>query len=181
MRSSAWIARSSVAVEVTNAPSARVPQLVSLARMLGGISIPHRAQDSHECKSGLFDISIAIELQEMHAKDLSTTVERLTRCDWPEARCGPSIIPHQCDAGSKQHRPTALTFLPGTGCRIEHCDCQVCSGSRRTFRRHREAHRPAFSRTDGESHEMYDASYHAGETNTGSNRRQVASGASSFC
>jgi hypothetical protein len=31
-----------------------------------------------ECESGLFDITIVVELQQMHAKDLSTTVERLT-------------------------------------------------------------------------------------------------------
>jgi hypothetical protein len=50
--------------------------LVSLARILGGSLFTHRAQQ--ECKSGLFDITITIELQHMHAKDLSTTVESLT-------------------------------------------------------------------------------------------------------
>lgn len=50
--------------------------LVSLARMLGGSLLAHRAQQ--EWESGLFDITITIELQQMHAKDLSTTVERLT-------------------------------------------------------------------------------------------------------
>jgi len=34
------------------------------------------AQHFHE--SELFDVTITIELQQMHAKDLSTTVERLT-------------------------------------------------------------------------------------------------------
>ena len=52
--------------------------LVSLARMLEGSLLAHRAQHSHECESGLFDITIALELQQMHAKDLSTTIERLT-------------------------------------------------------------------------------------------------------
>ena len=53
--------------------------LVSLARMLGGSLLAHRAQHFQEWESGgLFDITITIELQQMHAKDLSTTVERLT-------------------------------------------------------------------------------------------------------
>ena len=52
--------------------------LVSLARMLGGSLLAHRAQHSQERESGLFDITIVVELQQMHAKDLSTTVERLT-------------------------------------------------------------------------------------------------------
>jgi hypothetical protein len=46
--------------------------------MLGGSLLAHRAQHSQECESGLFDITIVVELQQMHAKDLSTTVERLT-------------------------------------------------------------------------------------------------------
>ena len=44
--------------------------------MLGGSLLAHRAQQERE--SGLFDITITIELLQMHAKDLSTTVERLT-------------------------------------------------------------------------------------------------------
>lgn len=44
--------------------------------MLGGSLLAHRAQQ--EWESGLFDITITIELLQMHAKDLSTTVERLT-------------------------------------------------------------------------------------------------------
>jgi hypothetical protein len=44
--------------------------------MLGGSLLTHRAQRERE--SGLFDITITIELQQIHAKDLSTTVERLT-------------------------------------------------------------------------------------------------------
>ena len=58
--------------------------LVSLARMLGGSLLAHRAQQSHECESGLFDITIVVELQQMHAKDLSTTVERLTSVIGPK-------------------------------------------------------------------------------------------------
>jgi len=46
--------------------------------MLGGSLLAHRAQHSEERESGLFDITIVVELQQMHAKDLSTTVKRLT-------------------------------------------------------------------------------------------------------
>src|SRR5579864_938454 len=56
--------------------------LVSLARILGGSLLAHRAQQ--EWESGLFDITITIELQQMHAKDLSTTVERLTSVIGPK-------------------------------------------------------------------------------------------------
>ena len=38
----------------------------------------HEAEHSHPSEAGLFDITIAVELQQMHAKDLNTTVERLT-------------------------------------------------------------------------------------------------------
>jgi hypothetical protein len=50
--------------------------LVSLARMLGGSLLAHRTQQN--CESGLFEITITIELQQIHAQDLNTTVERLT-------------------------------------------------------------------------------------------------------
>jgi hypothetical protein len=44
--------------------------------------LAHRAQQ--EWESGLFDITITIELLQMHAKDLSTTVERLTSVIGPK-------------------------------------------------------------------------------------------------
>jgi len=65
-------------------PACKSRSLVSLARMLGGSLLAHRAQHSQECESGLFDITIAVELQQMHAKDLSTTVERLTSVIGPK-------------------------------------------------------------------------------------------------
>ena len=52
--------------------------VVSLARMLEGSLLAHRAQDLQGREGGLFDIAIAIELQQVPAKTLSTTVERLT-------------------------------------------------------------------------------------------------------
>ena len=65
-------------------PACKSRALVSLAWMLGGSLLAHRAQHSHECESGLFDITIAVELQQMHAKDLSTIVERLTSVIGPK-------------------------------------------------------------------------------------------------
>ena len=59
-------------------PACKSRSLVSLARMLGGSLLAHRAQHSHESEGRLFDITIAVELRQMYAKDLSTTVERLT-------------------------------------------------------------------------------------------------------
>jgi hypothetical protein len=65
-------------------PACKSRSLVSLARMLGGSLLAHRAQHSQECESKLFDITITVELQQMHAKDLSTTVERLTSVIGPK-------------------------------------------------------------------------------------------------
>ena len=52
--------------------------LVSLARMLGGSLAAHRVQQLETGDSGLFDVTITVELRQMYATDLSTTVERLT-------------------------------------------------------------------------------------------------------
>jgi len=57
-------------------PVCKGRSLVSLDRMLGGSLLAYRAQQERE--RGLFDITITLELQQMHAKDLSTTIERLT-------------------------------------------------------------------------------------------------------
>ena len=65
-------------------PVCQSRSLVSLARMLGGSLLVHRAQRSQEWESGLFDITIAVELQQVHAKDLRTTVERLTSVIGPK-------------------------------------------------------------------------------------------------
>jgi hypothetical protein len=65
-------------------PACKSRSLVSLARMLGGSLLAHKAQHSHPSKTGLFDVTIGVELQQMHAKDLSTTVERLTSVIGPK-------------------------------------------------------------------------------------------------
>jgi hypothetical protein len=65
-------------------PACKSRSLVSLARMLGGSLLAHKTQHFQESESGLFDITIAVELPQMHAKDLSTTVERLTSVIGPK-------------------------------------------------------------------------------------------------
>jgi hypothetical protein len=52
--------------------------------MLGGSLLAHSAQHFQERESGLFDITITVELQHMRAKDVSTTVERLTSVIGPK-------------------------------------------------------------------------------------------------
>jgi hypothetical protein len=59
-------------------PACKRRSLVSLARMLGGSLLAHRLQQSQGRERELFDITIAVELQQMSARDLSTVVERLT-------------------------------------------------------------------------------------------------------
>jgi hypothetical protein len=58
--------------------------LVSLARILGGSLFAHREQRSQEGEHGLFDITMTVELQQMDAKDLTTTLERLTSVIGPK-------------------------------------------------------------------------------------------------
>lgn len=65
-------------------PACKSRSLVNLARMLGGSLLAHRARQLQEGESGLFDITITLELQQMYAKDLSTTLERLTTVIGPK-------------------------------------------------------------------------------------------------
>jgi hypothetical protein len=57
-------------------PACKSRSLVSLSRMLGGSLLTHRALQEHD--SVLFDIMLTVELQQMHAKDVSATIERIT-------------------------------------------------------------------------------------------------------
>jgi hypothetical protein len=65
-------------------PACKSRSLVNLARMLGGSLLAHRAHQFQDGESGLFDITITLELQQMYAKDLSTTLERLTTVIGPK-------------------------------------------------------------------------------------------------
>ena len=57
-------------------PACKSRSLVSLARMLGGSLHTHRVLQEHD--GVLFNISMTVELQQMHAKDVSATIERIT-------------------------------------------------------------------------------------------------------
>ncbi len=57
-------------------PACKSRSIVSLARMLGGSLLTHRSLQEHE--GVLFDIMMTIELEQMHAKDASATIERIT-------------------------------------------------------------------------------------------------------
>jgi hypothetical protein len=69
-------------------PACKSRSLVSLARMLGGSLLLHEARRSQECEDVLFDITITVELQRMHAKDLNTTLESLTNLIGPRLARG---------------------------------------------------------------------------------------------
>lgn len=58
--------------------------LVSLARILGGSLFAHRQRHSPESENALFDITATVELHQMHPKDLTATLERLTNVIGPK-------------------------------------------------------------------------------------------------
>jgi len=57
-------------------PNCNGRSLVGLARILSGSLFAHREHRSQ--KTGLFEITITVELHQLDAKDVTTTVERLT-------------------------------------------------------------------------------------------------------
>ena len=63
---------------------------MSLARMVGGSLLGQKVDGSHE--SVLFDVSIRIELQRMHAKDMNTTLESLTSVIGPRLTQGQALF-----------------------------------------------------------------------------------------
>jgi hypothetical protein len=73
---------------ISNTPADECPacknrSVVGLARMLGGSLLAHKVQRSQECESVLYDVNIIVELRQMHAQDLTTTIERLTNVIGP--------------------------------------------------------------------------------------------------
>jgi hypothetical protein len=58
--------------------------LVNLARILGGSLFAHREDQSQEGEHALFDVTITVDLRQMYAKDLTTTLERLTSVIGPK-------------------------------------------------------------------------------------------------
>jgi len=59
-------------------PSCKSHSLVSLARMLGGSILGQPSSRMAQCASLSFDITITVGLQQMHAEDLNTALERLS-------------------------------------------------------------------------------------------------------
>jgi hypothetical protein len=59
-------------------PSCKGHSLVSLARMLGGSILGQQSRGLKQCASLSFDITITVGLQQMHAEDLNTALERLS-------------------------------------------------------------------------------------------------------
>ena len=79
--------------------------------MLGGSLFAHRAQHFQELEGVLFDVTITVELQQVHAKELSTTVERLTSVIGPRlARDRASFHINVKPAVDKIDRQPALYF-----------------------------------------------------------------------
>lgn len=64
-------------------PSCKGHSLVSLARMLGGSILGQPSDRLGQCASLSFDITITVGLQQMHAEDLNTALERLSNMVGP--------------------------------------------------------------------------------------------------
>lgn len=73
---------------ISNAPGDECPSckgrsLVSLGRMLGGSILGQQSHGLRQCESLSFDITITVGLQQMHAEDLNTALERLSHMVGP--------------------------------------------------------------------------------------------------
>ena len=64
-------------------PSCKSHSLVSLARLLGGSILGQQSNHLAQCASLSFDITITVGLQQMHAEDLNTALERLSNMVGP--------------------------------------------------------------------------------------------------
>jgi len=64
-------------------PSCKGRSLVSLARLLGGSILGQPSHRLRQCPSLSFDITITVGLQQMHAEDLNTALERLSNMVGP--------------------------------------------------------------------------------------------------
>ncbi len=63
-------------------PACRSRSLVSLVRLLGGSLFTHRSVQGHE--GALFDVKMTVDLEQMPAKDVSATIERITAVIGPK-------------------------------------------------------------------------------------------------
>jgi len=92
-------------------PACKGRSIVSLAQILGGSLVAHRVEKSQNSGDRLFDITITIDLSEMHAKDLSTVVERITNVIAPQlTRDRGTFHVHVSPTTDKLNSQTLLTF-----------------------------------------------------------------------
>jgi hypothetical protein len=85
--------------------------LVSLARILGGSLFAHREQASQGGGHGLFDATITVELQQLHAKDLTTALERLTSVIGPKLAQDQAVFHiHVTPSGERPKLQSSLCF-----------------------------------------------------------------------
>ena len=89
-------------------PSCKGHSLVSLARMLGGSILGQSPNRMGPCASLSFDITITVGLQQMHADDLNTALERLSAMVGP--RLGRARASVHIDV-----EPKVDDLLPETG------------------------------------------------------------------
>jgi hypothetical protein len=93
-------------------PACKGRSLVNLSRMLGGSLSAHRAKQFGEHTAGLFDITMTIELQQMHSKDVTTALERITNVIGPElARDQATFRVKVKPTGEGLSRQGSLSFL----------------------------------------------------------------------
>jgi hypothetical protein len=93
-------------------PSCKGRSVVSLARMLGGSLFGHRAKQLRNYEGGLFDITITLDLQQMHAKEVTAMLERITNAIGPElARDGATFHINVKPTADGLNAQGSLSFL----------------------------------------------------------------------
>jgi hypothetical protein len=67
-------------------PACKSRSLLSLSRLLGGSL--RESEPSRALEKGAFDITLTVKLRQMHANDLNTTLENLTKVIGPRLARG---------------------------------------------------------------------------------------------
>ena len=86
--------------------------LVSLSRILGGSLFAHRRQPSKGQENEWFDITIAVELKQMYAKDLTSTLERLTSLIAPQLARDQATLHINVKPSGDSLKPQGLLCFP---------------------------------------------------------------------
>ena len=93
-------------------PACQGRSIVSLARILGGSLVAHRMQKSQESAGRLFDIAITVELPQMHGKDLSTVLERISNVIAPQLARDQGTLHVQVSPTREKVNSQALLTFP---------------------------------------------------------------------